>query len=478
MTQAPPTSIQLPGHETRKEVQITPDNMEARLVVQSQAPVGLTFDEVMEMLNERKVVFGIDHSQIKRELENYQKNPDHRHFECILARGQPPRPGKDGKVEILIPPPPPVSIDEHGRADYRNVMRYRMVDKGQTLAKLFPPEAGVAGMDVFGHEVKPPEPKRADIDDGPNVQIIPGTNEIVARVRGIFVQEKKRIDVNPVLQLPGNVGLDSGNVHYDGHVRIGNTIERAAEAYCSGDMEVGGAIESGQVRVGGGLFVRKGINTRHEGNIHVGGDLQSVYVDNSIITVEGSIKVYKSIISSQVLCYGDIHVSATNSALSGGEVTVYGSIDADFIGSKTETPTRIHLGLHVKNMQYYKVHLKELEDTEREHEKLRDDVARIKNYITRMRGQIPTAKQAEFRAVYHRYKDIVELRERLQKQIADLRESRYNPGEVRVIARQAIYPGVEIHYRDLVQKFTVTQTRVVLRFLPGLTAPKMEAWKG
>lgn len=452
--------------------------MEARLLVRSQQPVGLTFDEVMDLLNSHKIVFGIDHVQIRRQLDEFARGTNHHHFESVLARGLPPSPGQDGKVEVLIPPPPPVTIDEHGRADYRNVMRYRMVEKGQALARLFPPIPGKAGMDIFGEEVEPPAPKRADIVDGPNVQILTGSNEIVARVRGVFVHEKNRIDVNPILQIPGNVGLESGNVNYDGHVRIGNTIERAAEAYCTGDMEVGGAMESGQVRVGGSLTVRKGINTRHEGQVFVGGDLAATYIDNSVVTVERDVQVYKSIISSQVLCYGNVSVAGSNSALAGGELTAYGSVTADNIGSRTETPTKINLGVHVRNMQYYKLHIKELEDTERDHEKLRDDVAKIKNYITRMRGQVPVDKQAQFRAVYHRYKELVELRERLGKQIAEFRESRFNPAEVRVIARQAIYPGVEIHYRDAIEKITVMQTRVVLRFVPGMLKVQMEAWKG
>ncbi|MCR9144739.1 MAG: FapA family protein [bacterium] len=465
--------------EASREILVSEDRMQAVLRIRTSHPHSLLYEDVVELLDQKHIVYGIFGAEIKKHVEAYNqsmaKNPNQ---DLPVARGDRPQPGRDGRIDILVEPPQPVTFDDHGRADFRNVNRYRTVDKGQVLAKLTPPTAGKPGIDIFGQEIKPPEPATPELEDGPNVSFVPGSNEYIAREHGIFIHENNRIDVNPVLIVPGSVGLESGNVHYDGTVQIGGNIERAAMVSAIGDVEVGGAIESGEFRSGGSLTVKKGINTKREHMVRVGGDLQAVYVDNSNLTVDGHVVVHKSVITSQIVCYGDISVTGSGSALSGGEIYAFGSVSADFIGNRTGVLTKIYLGDHQKNKQYYQLHIKELEQVEKDLEKLKEKVVKIKQYVQRMRGKIPVQKQAEFRVIYKAYKDQVELRERVQKQVVEFRESRYNQDSLRLIARNTLFPGVEIHYRDHVEKIKTAQTRVSMRFTPGLERPQLEAWKG
>ncbi len=465
--------------ESTREILISEDRMQAHLRIRTADPHSILYEDVVEMLDHKKIVYGIYGEEIRKRIDEYNhtmtKNPNQ---DLLVARGTAPVPGVDGRIDVLVEPPQPVTFDDHGRADFRNVNRYRTVDKGQVLAKLTPPVPGKAGIDIFGHETKPPAPGMPELDDGPNVSFVPGSNEYIAREHGIFIHENNRIDVNPVLIVPGSVGLESGNVHYDGTVQIGGNVERASMVSAIGDVEVGGAIESGEFRSGGSLVVKKGINTKREGMVRVGGNLQAVYVDNSNLTVEGHVVVHKSIIASQIVCYGDVSVTGTGSALSGGEVFAYGSVSADFVGNRTGVVTKIYLGDHQKNKQYYQLSIKELEQVEKDLEKLKEKVVKIKDYVQRMRGKIPVQKQAEFRVIYKAYKDQVELRERVQKQVIEFRESRYNQESLRLIARNTLFPGVEIHYRDHIEKIQAPQTRVSMRFTPGLERPQLEAWKG
>ena len=456
--------------------------MQVVLHVRSNRPSAIVYDEVISFLDERGIVHGVDPVRIKQQIEDYNKiarehpgEPLER--DLVLAQGTPPEAGEDGRLEILVPEPPPVKFDESGRADFRNVSRFRSVDEGQTLAKLHPPKEGNPGRNVFGDEVKPNPPHVPNVEDGPNVSFVPGSNEYVARVHGIFVQDGDRIDVNPVLIIGNHVGLETGNITYDGNVRIGGNVERSALVSATGDVEIGGAVESGDVRTGGNLNVKKGINTKREGRIHVGGDLQTVYLDNASIEVDGHIVVYKSIITSDVIGYGDVSVTGQGGAISGGELYAFGSVSADVIGNKSGIVTKIYLGDHHKNMRYYQTHLKELEDVEKDLEKLKEKVVRIKQYVQRMRGKIPVDKQAEFRVIYKQYKEQVELRERVNQQVTEFRESSRNHEPVRVVARQTLLPGVQIHYRDSVEKITAPQSRVILKFVPGMEKPQMSAYK-
>ncbi|MCB1315068.1 MAG: DUF342 domain-containing protein [Leptospiraceae bacterium] len=468
-----------PPEDPRPTLEVSDDKMEATLLLRGSRRHAILPEEVIDLLDAHGIIYGVDITGIKRQVgeynQRYEKQPN---MDILCARGTPPEPGRDGKIEILIEPPPPVSFDDHGRADYRNIQKFRTVDKGQVVARRIPPIPGKPGMNIFGEDAEPEPPADPQLNCGPNIRLNSATNEYAAIVRGIFINDKERIDVNPVLTVPANVGLDSGNVTYDGNVKIGNTIERAALVSATGDVEVGGMIESGNVRVGGSLTVHKGINTRREGMINVNGNCYSTYIDNSNLTVAGSIIVFKSVIASHIICYGDMTLSGKGSTLSGGELHLFGSLSADTVGNRTGIVTRIYLGVHEKYMQYYKVHVKELEHAEKDFEKLRDDVLKIKNYITRARGKIPVEKQAQFRQIYKKYKEQVELRERLQQQVTQFRENRYNNNEVRLIVRDTILPGAEIHYRNFVEKITAPQTKVVFRFFPGQEKPGMEAYRG
>ena len=465
--------------ETPPKVVISSDGLEAMLQLRATRRSVVLYEHVIELMDRAGIIYGVDPTAIRRELAAYSdvfgEKPNR---DIRVARGTPPKPGVDGTVEVLIKPPPPVVIDQSGRADYRNIEKFRTVEPGQVLARVTPPVPGEPGIDVFGEQIPSPPPKEPELEAGPNVGFRSSSNEYVAQVHGIFVHNNQRIDVNPVLNIRGDVGLESGNVTYDGNVKIGNNIERGSIVSATGDVEVGGTIESGTVRCGGSLTVRKGINTRRDEMVTVNGDIYATYIDNSNVTANGTLIVSKSIIASHIICYSDINLSAKGSALTGGEITCYGSLSADSIGNRTGIPTRIYLGLHHKNLQYYKLHLKEMEEIEREYERMRDEVIKIKNYIQRMRGKIPVGKQASFQATYKDYKHQVELRDRIQAQIAEYRESRYDHEEVRLTIRDTIHPGVEIHYRSHVEKITAPQTRAVFRFIPGREKPVLEAYKG
>ncbi len=436
----------------------------------------LDADAIFEIINEHNIRFGLDSTAVYKLAESYRTSAGS-HQSGVVARGQVPVLPVDGVFEILVPPPPPVIIDPEGRADYRNLQRYRTVEKGELLARRTPAVPGKPGINIFNERVEPPAPADPQMDIGPNVELSSATNEYRARVHGIFVQTPTRIDVNPVLQISGHVGLETGNIDYDGSIRIAGNIERGASLSALGDVAVGGAVESGQVRVSGSLTVRAGINHRRDGTIQVSGNLSAVYIDNSEVNVEGSILVERSITTSRIVCLGEIALRGPHSGLAGGEIYSYGSISADAIGSKAGVPTKIVLGTHAKNMAYYEMHVKELEKAAHDYQRRAEDIRRIKVYVQSHRGPLPVDKQAAFRVKLREYKEAEELVRRLEKQVEQLRLTRFNQQPVRVTARETIFPGVEIHYRGRIETITKPVVSQVLMFAPDAAGVTYEAWR-
>lgn len=458
-------------------LEVAADGLTATAVLSGRADLSIHSDTIIELLDSHRVVYGVDQAAITRLIERYRADSTGQEHSAVVAKGKPPLPGKDGKVDILVQNEEKVHLDEDGRADFRNIAKFRTVEQGEVLARRIPPEPGQPGITVYGEDAPPPEPFDPQLDAGPNVSLVPGSNQYIARIKGIFVHGKDRIDVSPVLEVPRNVGLESGNINYEGNVRIGGNIERGATVLALGDIDVGGIIESGDIRSGGSLKAGNGINTRKEKSISVGGNLQATYVDNTAAVVDGDIIVERSIVQSRIVCYGSALLTLPGSTLTGGELILYGSLNAGILGNKTETPTRIWIGAHYKNMEYYKLSVKELEKAERDLARKTETVEKIKVFVQRARGNLPADKKAELRVQFREYQEAVALVQRIQAQIKEYASNRWNKEEVRLVAREMIYPGVEIHFHGNVEKIKAPQSRVVYRFVPGMAQPQMEAYQ-
>lgn len=462
----------------RMELHLDDDRMVATIRVRAGRTPGISEDALTDLLNDYGIIFGVDLSKIGRIMERYRTEEAGSLVEEVVARGRPPTPGQDGRVEILVHEGESVTIDESGKADFRNVERFVTVEEGQIIARAFPAIDGKVGYNVHGEEVSPEPVHSPELHTGLNVDIVPGTNDYRAGIHGIFSYKKNTIDVNPVLIVNGSVGLESGNVKYDGSVQVSGNIDRGSEVHVGGDLLAGGAVESGKIRIGGHLTVKKGINTRKEDHVVVGGDVLAVYIDNAKITSEGQIRVERSINSSKIVSHSRVQLIGSGSTVTGSDITAFEAVIADVFGSKNETPTRIYLGEHYRNRMFFDLHTRELEETKLELEKIQDRIQKIKVLVQRMRGNIPLDKKAEFRKDFTTYKQISEKVKTLEKKVEYYKTHRFNKEPARLVARDTIHPGVEIHYRNTVEKIKAPLTKCILTFRPGKEKYSMEAYKG
>ncbi|MCB1172306.1 MAG: DUF342 domain-containing protein [Leptospiraceae bacterium] len=469
-------------NDLRMSLSVGDDGMQAVFKVVYNPRRRLHYQDVFQHLNENQIIFGIKHDDIKRLEKDWleQGHQEGQVLEIIAARGLPMQPCEDGRVEFFIKKRPPVVIDDKGRADFRNIDRFTTVNDGERLARIYPPREGKSGMDIRGHEVVPREPKRPLLETGKNViRLEEGEGRILckARTHGIYIHSRNFIDVNPELAIQSSIGLETGNVKYDGNVRVGHNIERGSSLFCRGDLKVRGMVESDDVHVGGSMQVDKGIHASGQGLIKAAGDLRTNYIDNSHIFVEGSIEVQRSINASEIVCMGDLVVADKNGSISGGSVYCFGSIAASIIGNRSETATRIVVGHHVKNIELLKRELHNKEILGRNYEDSVIDVKKVNAFITRMRGKVPADKRLQFRQVFAHYKECKLKLEACLFHIERYKAGQYNKDEVRLIVRDVLHPGVVIQYRSHIEKITAPQSSCIYIFRPDLDGPLIKAWK-
>jgi uncharacterized protein (DUF342 family) len=462
---------------SQMRLSIQNEDMDAVLKITGRFDPTVNYETIIKLLDEYRVRVGVNTQKIKEIIKNYRANKDGiANVSEIVAKGIPVKPGLEGQVIIMIEKPEPVKIDEEGRADYRNIQRFKTVKKGDLLARRIPAKPGENGLNVFREVIPAPEVENPTLDSGQNVIMNPETFEYFATANGIFIHENDIIQVNPILEIRGNVGLETGNIQYEGSIKITGNIERGSKVSCLKDLVIGGTIESGDISVKGSLNVREGIKTQKSGFMFVGADLTAAHVENSELTIDGNVTIKNAIIASKIVTCGQVNVTNSGSVIVGGEITAYSSVIVENLGNKSETNTKIIMGEHYKHMENYNIQVKELENIEKEFINSTEEIQRLKEYIQRMKGKILPSKVEEIKKKFTAYKQLVEKRKVLLARHEQTKKNRYNPKEVKLIVKDTLYPGVQIFYKNHIERILKPQTRCQIRFKPHMERIAIEAY--
>lgn len=450
------------------QVVIDPSGMEAKLILRGLPDTSLNAQELIEAVNAAGVQFGLDQAAIQSLLAESKKPEVSSTLERVVAKGKPVLQGKDGLFERLVKQSGHVAIREDGRADFRNVTKFQTVNKGQNVAKIEQPVNGQPGINVMGETVEPdpvaPAPRKA----GKNISEIPGEGIFISRIHGVYEDDGKTIDVNPELEIHGDAGLETGNLSYDGTVRISGNIERGTEVRAGGDLHVGGVVESGRLIVRGDLIVGTGINTARDGTMHIHGKVMSPYIENSVLMVDDNIEVERAILGSHIVCHGSVSVQEDLGSISGSEIVSYGPILSGQIGNKSGARTLLFIGLHYRNTKNWEKAKKAVENAAKELEHTAGKLRAIQNKIVRYsKTNVPVEVQAQARTQLKSFQEAQAKKTKLESDYQNLLKHRLNPKPVQVGAKTAIYPGVEIHFAGEINRITATQSKTSLVFEQG-----------
>ncbi|MCE9598583.1 MAG: FapA family protein [Spirochaetia bacterium] len=132
------------------ELVVDEDQMVARLRIHGYFHPVIDYQHLIGLLDGHGIVFGTDISAVQRLLERFRTSHGNASVEEIVAQGIRPTPSQDGKIDILIQPPAPVTIQEDGHADFRNINRFQAVASGAVLAKRTPAIPGKTGANIRG----------------------------------------------------------------------------------------------------------------------------------------------------------------------------------------------------------------------------------------------------------------------------------------------------------------------------------------
>lgn len=237
----------------------------------------ITLAEARQALSNKGVIFGIDYAV----LEKVVKEADGTWHE--VARGKEAKKGRDGYVELLFEPEITVPFsdgDELSRVDYKEKVRIPFVEKGDKIAIIHPPVLGEPGCLVTGDPIQPPVVKGAMIKCKDGCELDKNGTLVFAMRAGRPVVEgirPKKFSVLPLYIHTDDVDLKSGNIRFNGDLKITGNIVEGMTVESQGNLEVQGNTAGARIIAGNSaIFINNLINSHV-----IAGGLKNIY-DNML----------------------------------------------------------------------------------------------------------------------------------------------------------------------------------------------------
>lgn len=325
------------------QVGISEDKMEAYVILNTGATIEkISEDMIKNALKEHKVLYGLDEEAIKGLAQTQSTE------KTLAASGEKPVPGKDAVVKLLFTEDGKSSpkLMDDGSVDLRDISNISNVEAGQKLIEKTPPEPGTPGRNVLGVEIKPKKPKDFTLIAGKNAKHSEDGLEVVATAAGRPVFRNKKIRVDPVYTVEGNVDYSTGNIDFVGSVVVKGWVRDGFTVNAAGDIEVQQGVDGAYINAGGNVTVRYGIQGGDKGKITAKGNVKASYVSGALVFSGGDVIVRESIMHSKIYADKRVLLEGGHGLIVGGLVRAGELISAKVVGSNLAQPTSVEVGLN------------------------------------------------------------------------------------------------------------------------------------
>lgn len=265
--------------------------------------------------------------------------------DLYIADGSPAEESRDAFIEYTFnvggefrP-----TIDENDNIDFHRLNQINHVAEGEILAVLTPAYEGVNGKNVLGLDILPKKPVRLTLSPGSNTELSEDGNVLTATTAGHVEMLRGKINVNNIYTVKGNVDAGTGDIEYDGSVKIAGDVMAGYAVIATGDIYVDGVVEAAFLNAGGQIVLTKGMHGDAKGSLKAGGNIAARFIQACTVESGGDI-TSGSILHSKVTAKNSIVVSSKRGVISGGEFKAGTLISAVAVGSPAKTNTQLEIG--------------------------------------------------------------------------------------------------------------------------------------
>ncbi len=405
-------------------VEISGDGLQAWINLDRPAGApALSEEEVLQALAEAGVKYGIDRAALSHALQV----PEGGRF--LVAAGVPAQDGENARFELLIDAARDrgPKVNEHGLIDFREQGEIPTVLADQPLMRRIPATRGVEGRSVRDEAINAhPGKNEGFAENLVGAYVSPeDANMLLAAFNGQPVSVLRGVSVEHVLRLR-NVNMASGNIVFDGSVRIDGEVLPGMKVRATGDIFVGEVVDGGELEAGGDIHIGGGAIAKAK--VRAGGAVGVRFVENAQIFAGSTLTIEDSALQSELQANNQILVGTKSGRghLCGGTARAMLLIRTPVLGASTAGVTSLLLGVNPVLEASYQELLKQIEKARVEEENL----GKLVKYLAKTgdkSGMLERANASWQKAV-KAWGELLPQREALEAELASISEARVEIG--------------------------------------------------
>ncbi|QPC46813.1 FapA family protein [Mangrovibacillus cuniculi] len=441
------------------DIMITSDKMKAFLTVNVPEEEWIKRESEIQskinyMIEEYNIRTGISSPNFKE----LKKQPDG----LLLAEGVAPINGEDAKIEYKPLPARTPMIKDDGNADYYDLHFVEEVFKGDWLGEKTPSTPGKNGNTIFGDvllalsgEDKPL------LYDPETVHVVSEEGKWVLRALqdGILERKNGRLSIGKHLLIDGDVGIETGNIEFDGTVTVKGTVMSGYAIKATKDLSIlsdlGVSNAKSIITAKGDIFIKGGIFGKSGTIVESGRHIYLKHANECQLHAKGDIFIGNYAIGCD-LNATNVLADERKGSIIGGKIVAVGKVCASSIGNKLERKTSVH----VKGFQR-KMEEEALKVVLLEYRELLIELEQVKKEVQSFPTDTSKLTEGEKVSQKKKRQELKDLQQKLTR-VDDKRKHHMNmlsiKGEGEVSAKAGIFPQTLIEIGPQ-QKYIRTLTK-------------------
>ncbi|WP_042475322.1 FapA family protein [Bacillus ndiopicus] len=426
------------------EIEVARDNMSASLFIyetveELRQNSDRFVEEIERLLQQKRIVHGIQPIQIDEIVPAKA---------YLIAQGTPPIKGEDAKVTYLeIPERKPI-IKEDGKADYYEMNFIFEIHEDSWLGEKTPAQVGIDGSTIFGEVVAAAPGKDVSLKyDRKSAYEVEEDGKIVLRSKyaGALGQVQGQLTISHHLPINGDVGVETGNIDFQGSLTIRGTVQSGFSVIAKGDISIDsseGISGAKLIRsLEGDIYIRGGVFGLGETEIEAAGNIYIKHVNEANLRANGDIHIGFYALGSN-LSANSIFLDERKGKIIGGTATAKDLIVSAISGNRLERRTELIINTFNK---------KELQAIIQEKAKLlkneQDDLIKYETQLKKILSSQSTLNSQQSAVVEQVKQKIVSLRKyvaSLDNEIKVSINDLHNAGKEEIKITKEAYPGTYI----------------------------------
>ena len=422
-------------------VEMPRDKMKATIRYDTREGARLpTKEMVMAALADAGVFYGINEDSIDNGIRSLTP--------FVAAEGLMPIPGENAYIDRkfnLGTQGKPI-IDEYGKADYKDLNLFVLVKENQTLAIRIPQTKGTPGKNILGEPVPAQNGRPIPMPEGKNTKVV-GEHRLIATVNGQIVDKGSRISVDPRLEIKGGVGVQTGDIDFDGTVQIRGDVEQGFKVKATGDIEIKGSVNGAEVS-GRNVYISGGVTGADRAKIFAEHDVRTAFAENALIEAGNDVFIADIALHSQIRAGKRLIMEDKHGQVTGGHIVAGEMISVKIIGNTSFVVTKVSVGVDPNLQKEYQALRKAYKESKRR----LTHITQTLNTLSKIDiNKLPKARVESINALTRSQFPLAGQIKRDEKRILEIETQLTNMKNGKIRVSGTIYPGTRLSVNNILK---------------------------